>query len=107
MAIVKVPARLYDLMKMFYDRFPTGGFLHLVTDDENWETDTIVWCLMSWREHVRSSDDMEWLLQHEDQVIEMCTYILDMPEKHRHFIWAALKNYEKYRAAHSHCGSKG
>ena len=34
--------RLRELVKWFYKKFPSGGFLHIVLDDGNFETRHIV-----------------------------------------------------------------
>lgn len=37
MMTTHIPERLCELLLLFYDQFPSGGFLHVVTDDGNWE----------------------------------------------------------------------
>lgn len=37
MMTTHIPERLCELLLLFYDQFPSGGFLHVVMDDGNWE----------------------------------------------------------------------
>ncbi len=67
--------RLRELIKWFYKRFPSGGFLHIVLDDGNFETKHIVWSLLHWKDY-SSQDEIEWMEKHESEIREMCTLLL-------------------------------
>ena len=78
--------RLRGLIKWFYGKFPSGGFLHIVLDDGNFETGYIVWSLLHWKDDL-SQDEIEWVENHENEIREMCTLLLELKEKDRYKIW--------------------
>lgn len=78
--------RLKELVKWFYKKFPVGGFLHIVLDDENFKTQHIVWCLLHWKDYL-TEEEIKWVAENEDAVIEMCTLLLELKEKRRYKIW--------------------
>lgn len=91
-----IPERLCELLIMFYKKFPTGGFLHIVTDDGNWETKSFVWSLLNWQTY-NDLEDVKWIREHEKEVIEMCTLMLELPEKERYKIWSAVRKWKEVR----------
>ena len=97
MTRMRIPERLCELLVDFYEVFPTGGFLHIVVDDFNWDTDSIVWCLLHWNDNCDTSDEYLWIRHHMDDIREMCTLILDIPENDREHIWRAVEEYKKSR----------
>lgn len=78
--------RLRELVKWFYQRFPSGGFLHIVLDDGNFETKHIVWCLLHWKDNLLD-EEIKWIESNEQKIIEMCTLLLELKEKDRYKIW--------------------
>ena len=78
--------RLRELVKWFYKRFPSGGFLHIVLDDGNYETRHIVWCLLHWKDYL-TNEEIEWVENNENEIREMCTLLLELKEKDRYKIW--------------------
>ena len=94
MMTTHIPERLCELLLLFYDQFPSGGFLHVVTDDGNWETRHIVWCLLHWKDYCDSGEELSWLIDHEFEISEMCTLLLDLSEKQRYSIWKAVEDYQ-------------
>ena len=88
------PNRFYELFLEFHKRFPDGGFLHAVTDDGNWETKYIISALMHWKDY-RGLSEIKWMEEHENDLIEMCSYILNLKERKRYKIWDDVKEYEK------------
>ena len=78
--------RLRELVKWFYKKFPSGGFLHTVLDDGNFETRHIVWCLLHWKDYL-DEEEIKWVVQNEENVREMCTLLLELKEKDRYKIW--------------------
>lgn len=75
--------RLTELLRVFLNRFPVGGFLHIVIDDYNCETWSIVWCLMHWKEFCNDNEELRWLEDHEKEIREMVTLLLDLSEEER------------------------
>ena len=78
--------RLRELVKWFYQRFPCGGFLHIVLDDGNFETEHIVWCLLHWKDDLLD-EEIKWIESNKQKIIEMCTLLLELKEKDRYKIW--------------------
>lgn len=95
MARIEIPDRLCELMIWFHEIFPAGNFLHIVTDDDNWETHHIVWCMFHWLDYTEEKASREWLIDHEKEIRELCTLILEIPEKHRCRIWGAVERFRK------------
>ena len=83
---MKMSDRFCQLFSEYHKKFPSGGFLHTVTDDGNWETKNIVWSLMHWQDY-RTDEEKEWIEKHEEEIIEMCSYMLELTEKQRFKIW--------------------
>lgn len=90
---MKVSKEFKNFFNEFHEKFPFGGFLHIVTDDGNWETKHIVWCLMHWKEYCEE-DEIKWLEEHEREIISMCSEMLEMTERQRFKIWGAVKEKE-------------
>lgn len=86
--------RLCKLFSGFHKRFPNGGFLHVVTDDGNWETKHIIWCLMHWKDYC-DNEELKWLEEHEREIIEMCSIILELTEKQRFKIWGEVEKFNE------------
>lgn len=78
--------RLRQLVKWFYNKFPSGGFLHIVLDDGNFETKHIVWCLLHWKDNL-SDEEIKWVEINENNIREMCTLMLELKEKDRYKIF--------------------
>lgn len=89
-----IPKRLCKLFSEFHKRFPCGGFLHIVTDDGNWETEHIVWCLMHWKDYC-NDEELKCLKEHEEEIIEMCSLILELTEKQRYKIWGEVDKFNE------------
>lgn len=76
--------RFNFLLKLLYDKFPCGGPFHIVTDDGNFETTFIVWCLMHYYDaDIYSVEELEWLKTHENDMSELMEMLLDLPEDDR------------------------
>lgn len=86
--------RLCELFLEFHKRFPHGGFLHIVTDDGNWETEHIVWCLMHWKDYC-NDEERKCLEEHEREIIEMCGLILELTERQRYKIWGEVEKFNE------------
>ena len=97
--------RLCKLFSDFHKRFPRGGFLHIVTDDGNWETEHIIWCLMHWKDYC-DGEELKWLEEHEREVIEMCGLILDLTEKQRFKIWGEVEKFNRLLDENNYGGSE-
>lgn len=79
--------RFTELLSLLYDKFPYGGPFHIVTDDGNFETTFIVWCLMHYYDSdIYSTDELEWLKTHENDMRELMEMLLDLPEDERYNI---------------------
>lgn len=91
-----ISKRFCKVFSDFHKKFPSGGFLHVVTDDGNWETEHIVWCLIHWRDFCASKEDADWLEEHEKEIIEMCCYILELKEKDRCKIWNEIEKFKEH-----------
>lgn len=88
-----ISERLCKIFLDFHKKFPSGGFLHIVTDDGNWETEHIVWSLMHWKDFCDNKEEVDWLDDHEKEIIEMCTYFLELKEKQRYKIWGDVQKF--------------
>jgi hypothetical protein len=97
--------RLCKLFSEFHKRFPSGGFLHIVTDDGNWETEHIVWCLINWKNYC-DDEELKWIEEHEREVIEMCGLILDLTEKQRYKIWGEVEKFNRLLDEKNYGGNK-
>ncbi len=89
---MKISDKFCKFFIEFYNRFPCGGFLHVVMDDGNWETKHIVWALMHWKEY-SDEQEIKWLEEHEKDIIEMCSFMLDLTEKQRYKIWNEVDKF--------------
>lgn len=68
------------LLPKIYEKYPTGGALHVVIDDGNFETHFIVWSLAHIAEENLPDEDLEMFMK-------MAEYLLDMPESKRYKLW--------------------
>ena len=87
---MKVSKEFKEFFNEFHEKFPSGNFLHIATSDGNWETKHIVWCLMHWLDYA-DDGEKEWLKEHEREIINMCSEMLEMTERQRFKIWDAVE----------------
>lgn len=69
-----------DVLKKIYAKYPTGGPLHIVLDDGNFETSHIVWCLAHIAEDSLLDEDL-------DMFERIATDLLELPYNKRFKIW--------------------
>lgn len=98
--------RLCELFLEFHEKFPSGGFLHIVTGDGNWETKHIVWCLMHWKDY-SNDEELKWLEEHEREIIEMCSLILELTENQRYKIFGEVEKFNQFLDENNYCDLKG
>lgn len=68
-----------ELLKKIYEKYPSGGAMHVVLDDGNFETRCIVWCLVNAVPEVEEPD--------RSLFVKISGILLDMPEKQRYKVW--------------------
>lgn len=62
----KLRAETIELIKQIYKKYPSGGALHIVLDDDNVEDSDILWCLKN------SIPDEEFCKAEDRALFEKC-----------------------------------
>lgn len=72
-----------ELLPKIYAKYPTGGPMHVVLDDGNFETCHIIWSLVYALQ--KDAPEEDWYM-----FMDMAEYLLDMPEKKRYKLWEGV-----------------
>lgn len=81
MGISEIEAK--EALKQIHRKYPSGGPLHVVIGDGNYETGFIVWCLVNAVPKVEKHD--------RELFMKLAEYMLDLPERKRSSIWEGIE----------------
>jgi len=71
-------------VETWYNKYPDGGFLHIVLDDDNMDDESIIWCVGNGRKYLINGK-----ISASDFIMGMSiiAYLLSMDEESRSKIW--------------------